>query len=89
MSDLVFQVGTVLTHMPHMPQRGLHPAVGMHSEGEEVRINLDAKWEHPFVTLMSIDSCEEDWIRLHDVRVNGQVSRSHTHFLLNYYFLIL
>jgi len=60
--------------MPHGINRGLHPAIGLHSEGEEVRINLDAEWEHPFVTLMAIDSCEEDWARLHDVRVNGQVS---------------
>lgn len=56
-----------------VPPEGLHPAVGMHSEGEEVRLNLDAKWEHSDVILMSIDSCEEDWARLHEVRVNGQV----------------
>lgn len=56
-----------------IPPEGLHPAVGMHSEGEEVQLNLDAKWEHSDVILMSIDSCEEDWARLHDVRVNGQV----------------
>lgn len=62
------QVGTVLTVMP---PEGLNPAVGMHSEGEEVRLNLDARWDD--VVLMSIDSCEEDWSRLHDIRVNGQV----------------
>ncbi|KAK2144810.1 hypothetical protein LSH36_729g02038 [Paralvinella palmiformis] len=67
------EIGTVLNHMPHGINRGLHPAIGLHSEGEEVRINLDAEWEHPFVTLMAIDSCEEDWARLHDVRVNGQL----------------
>jgi len=64
------QVGTVLTVLP---ADGLYPAVGMHSEGEEVRLNLDAEWHQSHVTLMSIDSCEEDWSRLHDVRVNGQV----------------
>ena len=68
------QIGTVLTHLPHGIDRGLHPAVGLHSDGEEVRINLDASWHHQYVTLMAIDSCEEDWVRLHDVRVNGQVS---------------
>lgn len=57
-----------------VPPEGLNPAVGMHSEGEEVRLNLDAKWEHSDVILMSIDSCEEDWARLHEVRVNGQVT---------------
>jgi len=65
------QVGTVLTALP---PEGLYPAVSMHSEAEEVRLNLDAQWQHSGVTLMSIDSCEEDWSRLHDVRINGQVS---------------
>ena len=55
-----------------MPPDGLHPAVGMHSEGEEVKLHLDARWDD--VVLMSIDSCEEDWSRLHDIRINGQVT---------------
>lgn len=67
------EIGTVLTHLPHGIDKGLHPAVGLHSDGEEVRINLDASWHHQYVTLMAIDSCEEDWVRLHDVRVNGQL----------------
>ena len=66
----MLQVGTVLAPMP---PEGLYPAIGMHSEGEEVRINVDARWEHSDVTLMSIDNCEEEWARLHDVRINGQV----------------
>jgi len=70
------QVGTVLTVLP---SEGLYPAVGMHSDGEEVRLSLDAEWQYSGVTLMSIDSCEEDWWRLHDVRVNGQVT---THCLV-------
>jgi len=60
-----------------LPAEGLYPAVGMHSEGEEVRLNLVAQWQHSDVTLMSIDSCEEDWSRLHDVRINGQVINIH------------
>ncbi|XP_064634542.1 SPRY domain-containing protein 3-like isoform X2 [Lineus longissimus] len=64
------EVGTVLAPMPG---DGLFPAVGMHSEGEEVKINLDIEWQHQDVILMSIDNTEEEWSRLHDVRVNGQV----------------
>lgn len=56
-----------------LPAEGFYPAVGMHSDGEEVRLNLDAQWHHSDVTLMSIDTCEEDWSSLHDVRINGQV----------------
>ena len=63
-------MGTVLAHLPHT---GHFPAVGMQSEGEEVRVNLDAQWEHSEVILMSIDNCEEEWARLHDIRINGQV----------------
>ena len=58
-----------------MVNEGLHPAVGMHSDGEEVRLALDAPWEGQDVILMAIDNYEEEWARLHDVRVNGQVRR--------------
>ncbi len=65
-----------------MPGDGLYPAVGLHSEGEEVKLNLDAEWEHKDVILMSIDNCEEEWSRLHDVRINGMVSNcSHTNMI--------
>ena len=66
----ILQVGTV--HAP-MPADGLYPAVGMHSEGEEVRLDLEARWDQSEVILMSIDNCDEEWARLHDVRVNGPV----------------
>lgn len=55
-----------------MPAEGLNPAVGMHSEGEEVRLNLDARWDD--VVMMALDSYEEDWSRLHDIRIIGQVT---------------
>ena len=60
--------------LSQIPPEGLFPCVGMHSEGEEVKVNLDAQWEHSDVILMSIDNYEEEWARLHDVRLNGQVS---------------
>ena len=53
---------------------GLYPAIGMHSEGEEVRLHLDAEWEQNDIILMSIDNYDEEWARLHDIRVNGMVS---------------
>lgn len=56
-----------------MPQGGLHPAVGLHSDGEEVRLNLDAEWPREDAMLMAIDHCEEDWRRLHDIKLIGQV----------------
>ena len=61
--------------LSHVPPEGWYPCVGMHSEGEEVKLSLDAQWEHSDVILMSIDNHEEEWARLHDVRINGQVNR--------------
>lgn len=65
-----------------MPVDGFHPAVGMHSDGEEVKLDLSAKSEQSDVVLMSIDSCEEDWSRLHDIRINGQVICRHVIFIV-------
>ncbi|XP_029361547.1 SPRY domain-containing protein 3 isoform X1 [Echeneis naucrates] len=51
---------------------GLFPAVGMHSIGEEVKVDLQAEW---FLeeddSMMMVDSHEDDWGRLYDVRVSG------------------
>lgn len=50
----------------------LFPAVGMHSLGEEVLLDLNAEWGMDEDDgQMIVDSHEEDWGRLHDVRVTG------------------
>ncbi|XP_061909493.1 SPRY domain-containing protein 3 isoform X1 [Entelurus aequoreus] len=51
---------------------GLFPAVGMHSMGEEVKVDLQAEWLlKEDDTMMMVDSHEDDWGRLTDVRVSG------------------
>ena len=55
------------------PPGGYYPAVGMHSEGEEVKLNLDAEWHYEELILMAVDSGEEEWSRLHDIKLNGMV----------------
>lgn len=56
----------------------LYPAVGMHSLGEEVLLDLNAEWGMDEDDgQMIVDSHEEDWGRLHDVRVTGTVSPGH------------
>lgn len=63
-----------------MSPDGLFPAVGMHSLGEEVRIDLQAEWGlDEDDSAMMVDSHEDEWGRLHDVKVCGTVS----HFLKN------
>lgn len=65
----------------------LYPAVGMHSLGEEVLLDLNAEWRmEEDDGQMIVDSHEEDWGRLHDVRVTGTVSPDHTH-KLNHFIL--
>lgn len=62
--------------MPMSPD-GLFPAVGMHSLGEEVRLHLNAELGREDDSIMMVDSYEDEWGRLHDVRVCGTVSRRH------------
>lgn len=70
---LCAQVGSV--EIPVSPD-ALYPAVGMHSLGEEVLLDLNAEWGmEEDDGLMIVDSHEEDWARLHDVKVTGTVSR--------------
>lgn len=68
---LSLQVGSV--EVP-VSAEGLFPAVGMHSMGEEVKVDLQAEW---FLeeddSMMMVDSHEDDWGRLYDVRVSGTV----------------
>lgn len=72
------QVGSV--EVP-VSAEGLFPAVGMHSMGEEVKVDLQAEW---FLELddsmMMVDSHEDDWGRLFDVRVSGTVRSRKGHF---------
>uniref|UniRef100_A0A8C7YPB9 SPRY domain containing 3 n=1 Tax=Oryzias sinensis TaxID=183150 RepID=A0A8C7YPB9_9TELE len=51
---------------------GLFPAVGMHSLGEEVKVDLQAEWlSEVGESMMMVDSHEDDWGRLYGVRVRG------------------
>lgn len=55
----------------------------MHSLGEEVLLDLNAEWgTEEDDGQMIVDSHEEDWSRLHDVRVTGTV-RQKSLLLLN------
>ncbi|GCB84499.1 hypothetical protein scyTo_0025046, partial [Scyliorhinus torazame] len=55
-----------------MSPDGLFPAVGMHSLGEEVRIDLQVEWGlDDDDSVMMVDSHEDEWGRLHDVKVCG------------------
>lgn len=70
-SHLLPQVGSV--EVP-LSVEGLFPAVGMHSMGEEVKVDLQAKWHlEEDEGMMMVDSHEDDWGRLHDVRARGTV----------------
>lgn len=64
----------------------LFPAVGMHSLGEEVLLDLNAEWGMDEDDgQMIVDSHEEDWGRLHDVRVTGTVSPGRTERFIIFY----
>lgn len=57
-----------------MAPDGLFPAIGMHSLGEEVRLDLQAEWrQEEDDSVMMVDSHEDEWARIYDVRVTGTV----------------
>ncbi|XP_067655454.1 SPRY domain-containing protein 3-like [Haliotis asinina] len=64
------ELGTVAVPVP---PGGLYPAVGLHSEGEEVKLTLDSEWTSEECMLMAVDSGEEEWTRLHDIKLNGTI----------------
>ena len=41
--------------------------------GVKVRLILDLTWPLEDDVAMSVDSGEEEWHRLHDIRLNGQL----------------
>lgn len=52
----------------------------MHSLGEEVLLDLNAEWgTDQDDGQMIVDSHEEDWARLHDIKATGMVSSFWTH----------
>jgi len=71
---VMLQLGTTSVSLP---VGGLYPAVGMHSVGEEVRLFLGLNWIPEEDSLMSVDTNEEEWYRLNDIRLNGQVCCQH------------
>ena len=56
-----------------LPPGDLFPAIGLQREPEEVVLSLEVRWSPEADIAMSIDCGEEDWRRLHDIRLNGQV----------------
>uniref|UniRef100_H2ZLJ3 B30.2/SPRY domain-containing protein n=1 Tax=Ciona savignyi TaxID=51511 RepID=H2ZLJ3_CIOSA len=54
----------------------LHPVIGMTSSGESVRLTTlpEEVWRPPSTDdLMHVDGTEEDWLKMHDVKITGQV----------------
>lgn len=47
--------------------------VSMNSCGEEVRIITHMHYIQDEDVMMSVDSCEDEWYRLSDIKLNGPV----------------
>lgn len=61
------------TQLVPSPPGGLFPSIGLQREGEEVKMSLDLRWAAEEDCAMSVDCGEEEWSRLHDMRLNGQL----------------
>ena len=56
-----------------VPLGGLYPCIGLVGAGDAVRLIPYHLWPPDEDTHMSVDTSEEDWLRLHHIRLNGQV----------------
>jgi hypothetical protein len=61
------------TQLVPCPPGGLFPAIGLQRDPEEVRLNMELRWAPEEDIAMSVDCGEEEWRRLHDIRLNGQM----------------
>lgn len=64
---------------PLLIRGGLYPAVALSSPGEEIKLTTDIHCSTTTPshitndTQMCVDSYEDDWMRLHDIRLNENV----------------
>lgn len=65
---------------PILLRGGLYPAVALSSPGEEVKLSTNVQYLPPAVpvtscdeSVMCVDSFEDDWMRLHEMRLNGNI----------------
>jgi len=61
------------TQLIPCPPGGLFPAIGLQREPEEVVLSMDLRWAPEEDIAMSVDCGEEEWRRLHDIKLNGQM----------------
>lgn len=71
--NLIVLILQLVTELVSLPSGGLYPAVGMDSVGGEVKLFLGLNWVPEEDSLMSVDTNEEEWYRLSDIQLNGQV----------------
>ncbi|XP_059468342.1 SPRY domain-containing protein 3-like isoform X2 [Neocloeon triangulifer] len=64
------EIGSVKARVPY---KGFFPMVSMSSCGEEVRIMTQMHYIQDEDVMMSVDSCEDEWYRLSDIKLNGPV----------------
>ena len=70
----MFQLGTSSVSLT---VGGRHTAVGMHLVGEEVWLFLGLNWIPEEDGLMFVDTNEEEWCCVSDIRLNRQVCCVH------------
>jgi hypothetical protein len=63
-----------------VPYKGFYPMVSMNSCGEEVRIITHMHYIQDEDVMMSVDSCEDEWYRLSDIKLNGPVCCNEEYF---------
>uniref|UniRef100_A0A1B6DMV2 B30.2/SPRY domain-containing protein n=1 Tax=Clastoptera arizonana TaxID=38151 RepID=A0A1B6DMV2_9HEMI len=63
----------ICSYLARLPPGGLCPGVSMEDEGDELCIFSGLNWLPEEDTVMVVDSVEDDWYCLQDVRLNGQI----------------
>ena len=57
----------------NIPPGGFYPSISISSPGESLSLRSNLRFIKEEDIMMMVDNCDDDWLALHDIRLNGPV----------------